>query len=130
MFCRSELLAYKVWEEFFSVLRFPVDFILIFFIELAKFVCRHIFQRLLVGLISVVCDYAFKPFLAVVFNGMLQPVLVFTWNVIVSIRRVSEPLIDILRNLFQQVAMLFQAIRLVEWNTCPDPSKHCTVMHV
>ncbi|XP_014673364.1 PREDICTED: uncharacterized protein LOC106813674 isoform X5 [Priapulus caudatus] len=127
---QSELFAYRIWEEFFSVLRFPVDFIVIFFIELIKFLCRHIFQRLLVGVVTVLCDYAFKPLLAGLFNGLLQPTLVLAWNVVVSLRRVFEPLTDILHSLVAQVVLLLRAVRLIEWNSCPDPGKHRVVVSV
>lgn len=70
----------------------------------------------MVGLLTTVGDHVLKPFLVGVFNSLLQPLLLFLLNVLCSVRNLTYPLIDILKGICLQLAVVLQAFRLVEVN--------------
>ena len=111
---RSEKWLQYFWQEFFSVLRIILDFAFIFFLELFRFIVRYVLLRLLAGVVMVVGDHLLKPYLAVLFNSFIQPLFVFTWNVLSGLNNVLRPLLDILRQILQQLAALLRAFRLFE----------------
>lgn len=75
---------------------------------------------LVVGLLTAISDHILKPFLAAVFNSVLQPLLLFLLKVLCGIRDLTDPLIDILAAVCSQLAVVLQAVRLVEINLQPD----------
>lgn len=113
---RSELAAYRVWRECFAVLRFPLDFIIIFFLELVRFLFRGIFLQLVVGLITIIGDYGIKPVLAALFSSFIQPSATLLANVAISLRQICEPLFAIIHSIAVELAVVLRAFRLVEWN--------------
>lgn len=77
-------------------------------------------QVLVVGLLTAISDHILKPFLAAMFNSLLQPLLLFLLKVLCGIRDLTDPLIDILAAVCSQLAVVLQAVRLVEINLQPD----------
>ncbi|XP_060135246.1 uncharacterized protein LOC132592706 [Zootoca vivipara] len=73
-------------------------------------------EVLVVDLLTTMGDQILEPFLASLFNSILQPLLKFLLNVLCSIRNLSYPLLDILKGLCLQVALVLRAFRLVEIN--------------
>ncbi|XP_019639836.1 PREDICTED: uncharacterized protein LOC109481690 [Branchiostoma belcheri] len=117
---KSEVLVRRGVQEMFGVLRLLVDVFVILAVELARFVFRQILQNLVVGLVVVMGDHFFKPLVAAVFNSFLQPVLMLLWNVATATRTVFGPLVDILRGVALQIAVVLRAFRLVEVNWKTD----------
>ncbi|XP_078667290.1 uncharacterized protein LOC144909100 isoform X2 [Branchiostoma floridae x Branchiostoma belcheri] len=117
---KSEVLVRRGVQEMFGVLRLLVDVFVILAVELARFVFRQILQNLVVGLVVVTGDHFFKPLVAAVFNSFLQPVLMLLWNVATATRTVFGPLVDILRGVALQIAVVLRAFRLVEVNWKTD----------
>ncbi|KAI8481729.1 hypothetical protein Bbelb_405660 [Branchiostoma belcheri] len=117
---KSEVLVRRGVQEMFGVLRLIVDVFVILAVELARFVFRQILQNLVVGLVVVMGDHFFKPLVAAVFNSFLQPVLMLLWNVATATRTVFGPLVDILRGVALQIAVVLRAFRLVEVNWKTD----------
>ena len=122
--CRSEKLVRRCAREVFGALRIVVDFFLIFLLEFLRFLAYNIIGLFLVGLLTTFGDYLFKPVLAALFNSILQPVAVFLYNGGVALQTVFNPLIDILRGVFTQIAMLLRALRLVEINWKRGPEQN------
>ncbi|XP_029769479.1 uncharacterized protein LOC112102988 [Terrapene carolina triunguis] len=112
----SEKVIQQNLREFFGLLRILVNVVLIFLIELVRFLGKSVFQVLVVGLLTTAGDHILKPFLVAVFNSLLQPLLLFLLNVLCSVRNLTYPLIDILKGICLQLAVVLQAFRLVEVN--------------
>ncbi|XP_022083876.1 uncharacterized protein LOC110975597 [Acanthaster planci] len=118
---KSEKLVRRGVQEVFAALRIFVDFLLILVLELLRFLAYNVFGLLFVGLLTTFGDYFFKPVLAAMFNSILQPLAVFLYNVGMALKTIFGPLIDILRALLIQFAMLLRAFRLVEVNWRAGP---------
>ncbi|XP_048410442.1 uncharacterized protein LOC125463318 isoform X2 [Stegostoma tigrinum] len=114
----------QCWRNLFAVVRILVNLFSLFLIELLNFLCRSVFQVLLVGLLTVIGDHLLKPFLAALFNSLLQPIMIFLLNVFIGIRNLLNPSIDILRRLLMQIAAVLHAFRLVEVNLNRTPSQY------
>ncbi|XP_037244692.1 uncharacterized protein LOC119148516 isoform X2 [Falco rusticolus] len=103
-------------RESFPIPRLLVNRLTTFLIELVRFLGETLVQVLVVGLLTAIGDHIWKPFLAAVFNSLLQPLLVFLLKVLCSIQDLMDPLINILAGVCSQLAVLLRAIRLVEIN--------------
>ncbi|XP_050785982.1 uncharacterized protein LOC127037871 isoform X3 [Gopherus flavomarginatus] len=112
----SEKVIQQNLREFFGLLRILVNVVFIFLVELVRFLGKSVFQVLVVGLLTTAGDHVLKPFLVAVFNSLLQPLLLFLLNVLCSVRNLAYPLIDILKGICLQLAVVLQAFRLVEVN--------------
>lgn len=66
------------------------------------------------GLLQTTSDYALKPALALTFNALLQPLLVFCGNVARGIRAALKPLAGALGDVLEPLARLLAAVRLVD----------------
>lgn len=64
-------------------------------------------------------DHFLKPYLAVVFNSVIQPSFIFTRNVLTGVRNLLQPLMDISNILIAQLGSLLRAFRLFELNWKP-----------
>lgn len=81
------------------------------------------------GLIQLISDYFIKPFLAVIFNGIVQPILIFLYNVATSIRDFIKPIAESIGYFIREIAELCRAFRLVQINykTCTGtPRAKCS----
>ncbi|XP_075780962.1 uncharacterized protein LOC102453769 isoform X3 [Pelodiscus sinensis] len=116
----SEKVIEQNLREFFGLLRILVNVVLIFLLELVRFLSTSVFQGLVVGLLTTVGDHALKPFLVAVFNSILQPLLLFLLNVLCSVRNLAYPFLDILKGICLQLAVVLRACRLVEVNMQPE----------
>ncbi|PFX22587.1 uncharacterized protein LOC111334055 [Stylophora pistillata] len=116
---RSEKWLHYFWQEFFSTVRIITDFAFIFVLELLRFVFHYVLLRVLGGIIIVVGDHFLKPYLALVFNSIIQPAFIFTWNVLSGIRNLLQPLMDISSVFITQLGSLLRAFRLFELNWKP-----------
>lgn len=104
------------WQEFFAALRILTGFVFIFLVELLLFLIRDTVYKLSVKIIVIFGNFLVKPLLSNVFNAIIQPVLVFLWNIFAAIRNMFEPIIDILRSIAHQIAVVLEALRLVNIN--------------
>lgn len=116
---RSEKWLHYFWQEFFSAVRIITDFAFIFVLELLRFVFHYVLLRILGEIIIVVGDHFLKPYLALVFNRIIQPTLIFTRNVLTGIRNLLQPLMDISSVFIAQLGSLLRAFRLFELNWKP-----------
>ncbi|KAJ8723045.1 hypothetical protein PYW07_004225 [Mythimna separata] len=72
------------------------------------------------GLVQTASDYALKPALALTFNALLQPLLVFCGNVLRGVREALRPLAGALGDALEPAARLLGAVRLVDVRlACP-----------
>ncbi|KAH0617213.1 hypothetical protein JD844_029054 [Phrynosoma platyrhinos] len=115
----SEKVIHQGLKEFFGFLKILANVPILFLLELVNFLGRSIFQVLLVGLLTAVGDQMLEPLLAALFNSILQPLMVFLLNVLCTIRNLSYPIIDVLKGICSQTAVVLRAFRLVEINYHP-----------
>lgn len=111
---RVDRLMQRIWQEVFAILRMALSIVIFFIVELLKFLAKHIFQPLVIAIFMSFGDYVIKPLLSVFFNGMVQPVSIFMWNVFSGMRHMFNPIGEILRRVFEQLAMLLRSVRLFE----------------
>ena len=88
-------------------------------LELLKFALHYVVLRVVGGLIIVIGDHLLKPYLAILFNSFVQPVFIFTRNILTGLKNVLMPLLDITRDFISQFASLLRAFRLFELNWNP-----------
>ena len=117
--CRSERWLHYFWQEFFSTVRIITDFAFIFVLELLRFIFHYVVLRLLGGVVIVVGDHFLKPYLAVLFNSIIQPSFICTRNVLTGVRNLLQPLMDISSVFVTQLGSLLRAFRLFELNWKP-----------
>lgn len=65
-------------------------------------------------------DYFIKPLLTIFFNGIIQPILIFFYNIATSFRDLCEPIAQTFGFFIHEIAIFFRAIRLVEINNYPN----------
>lgn len=116
---RSEKWLRYMWQEAFSSLRIVTDFVFIFVLELLRFVLHYIALRFLGGVITVTGDHFLKPFLALLFNSIIQPTFIFTRNVFAGVKNLLQPLLEISNTSIAQAASFLRAFRLFELNWKP-----------
>lgn len=61
-----------------------------------------------------------EPFLAALLHSIFQPLLVFLLNILCGVRDLSCPVVDILRGIALQAAIVLKAFRLVEIHHPPE----------
>ncbi|KXJ81853.1 hypothetical protein RP20_CCG017672 [Aedes albopictus] len=83
--------ATKFWAEIFGTINIGTTFVISFWLQLYRFLLYGILRSVLVGVLQITADYLLKPLLAVVFNGLLQPPLVFVQNVLTAVAAMLEP---------------------------------------
>lgn len=109
----------RIYQEFFGLLRIATSVIILLIVELLKYIVKYIIQPLIVGILGMLGDYVVKPILSLTFNGLVHPFGVFMWNCFMTLQHMFNPISEILKKVFQQLAMLCRSIRCVEihWKT-------------
>ncbi|KAI8115959.1 hypothetical protein CVS40_11902 [Lucilia cuprina] len=113
---RATHYATRFWAEFFGSLQIAtchLVFIVTFILQTYRFVLYSLINILLVEFLHMTSDYLLKPLLIVIFNGFLQPPLIFCFNILSSLRDILEPIADTLNNFMKPVATVGRSIRLV-----------------
>lgn len=104
----------RIFREIFAVLRILTGIIIWFIVELLQYIIQHVIQPLFIGVLMVTADYLIKPTLTIFFSGVVQPTNIFMWNVLVGLRHVCRPVIDITASFAEILAMVLRAFRLFE----------------
>ncbi|KAJ7329312.1 hypothetical protein JRQ81_015486 [Phrynocephalus forsythii] len=110
----SEKALQQGLREFFGFLTLLMKIPTLFVIELTHFLGKAVFQMLVVDLITAVGDEMLAPLLAALLHSVFQPLLIFLLKVLSGVRDLSVPAMDILKDIFLQVAVVVKAFRLVE----------------
>lgn len=113
---RATTYATHFWAELFGLLHIAVAFVVAFVLQSYRFVLYCLVNSLIVGLLHMTSDYLVKPFLTVIFNGFLQPPLIFVYNILCSVRDILEPVAQTLDNFMQPLATVGRSFRLVDVN--------------
>ncbi|XP_037720874.1 uncharacterized protein LOC119554158 [Drosophila subpulchrella] len=113
---RATTYATHFWAELFGLLHIAVAFVVAFILQSYRFVLYSLVNTLLVGLLHMTSDYMLKPFLTMLFNGFLQPPLIFLYNILCSVRDILEPVANTLNNFMKPLATVGGSLRMVDVN--------------
>lgn len=108
---RTERYTKKFWAQIFGTINIGVAFVISFLLQLLKFIFQSIVRPLIVGFLQVFSDYFMKPCLAVIFNGILQPVMIFLYNWMTSVRDLLHPLAESIGYFVREIAVICKAMR-------------------
>ncbi|CAO1302134.1 unnamed protein product [Diamesa hyperborea] len=111
---RTTYHATRFWAELFGSINIGVTFIVTFFLQFYRFLLYSIFRAIIVGILQITSDYLFKPLLAVLFNGLLQPHFIFCQNIFHSICNMLNPITKLIGNILRPFTECIRAMRLVE----------------
>ena len=117
---RVEGYVQRGWQEFFGVLRILTSIVVFLVVEALNYVTNHVARPLFLGVVVMTGNRLVKPLLAGLFNLILQPLVIFSWNLASGVRQLCQPLIDILGGVTSRLAVILQAFRLVEVNLGDD----------
>lgn len=123
---RVDRVVQRVWQEFFAMLRIMLSIVIWFLVELFRFVARHIFLPLILGIFVTLGDSLIKPLLSALFNGFIQPFNIFLWNVFTGMKHMFSPIGEIMHNILQHISMLLRSVRLfdITWVSGRDSPSH------
>ncbi|BES96610.1 Hypothetical protein NTJ_09422 [Nesidiocoris tenuis] len=111
---RTEKYATVFWAEIFGLVNVVTAFVIAMILQTFKFVLQGILRPIMIGFVQLLSDYLIKPFLTLLYNGFTQPISIFLYNVLSSIRDVLQPLAKGIGYFFELFAVILRAIRLVE----------------
>ncbi|XP_065074994.1 uncharacterized protein LOC135698788 [Ochlerotatus camptorhynchus] len=109
--------ATKFWAEIFGTINIGTTFVISFWLQLYRFLLYGILRSIIVGILQITADYLLKPLLAVVFNGLIQPPLVFGQNILTAVGSMLEPIANLIGNFLQPVGRLLRSLRFIENKT-------------
>lgn len=107
-------LATRFWAEIFGTIHIGVAFVVAFILQFFRFMLFSIVRPLTVGLLQLFADYFIKPFLSILFNALIQPVLILFYNILTSLRDLFEPVAEAFGYFIAHLTKLFQACRIIE----------------
>ncbi|XP_002736168.1 uncharacterized protein LOC100377427 [Saccoglossus kowalevskii] len=113
---KSAAIIKRGLQEFFHALRIIVEALLLLVLESSRFVFQNLVQFFLKEFFIVIGDHCLRPMLSALYNHVVQPIVVFSYNVGVGFKRILYPFIEILRDIMLVVAIPLRAFRLFELN--------------
>ncbi|XP_041935286.1 uncharacterized protein LOC121697716 isoform X2 [Alosa sapidissima] len=101
---------------------FPLSLASVVVIELVTFI-TGIVKVLIMGLVEVVGGDVITPLFGAMFNIICEPVIRFLRSISMGIRDVLRPLLALVMEFVQHIALIIQAFRLVEINRFDLPQQ-------
>ncbi|CAK9809630.1 hypothetical protein ANTQUA_LOCUS6102 [Anthophora quadrimaculata] len=124
---KTDQAATRFWAEIFGTIHIGTAFVTAFILQLVRFILYSIIRPLTVGILQLLADYFIKPLLSIVFNALIQPVLILLYNIATSFKDLCEPIAEAMGLFLREVAHLCAAIRIVEVKQgTAAPSVACT----
>ncbi|GJQ84528.1 hypothetical protein Trydic_g20025 [Trypoxylus dichotomus] len=114
---KTEAYTSRFWAETFGTIHIGFSFFTSFILQLLRFVLQSLIRPLTVGFTQLTSDYCFKPCLAVIFNGIIQPPLIFFYNIATSLRDLFDPIAEGIGYFLRELANVFRSVRLIEVNS-------------
>ncbi|CAL1677555.1 unnamed protein product [Lasius platythorax] len=111
---KTDQAATRFWAEIFGTIHIGIAFVTAFILQLLRFILYSVIRPLTVGILQLVADYFVKPLLSILFNALVQPVLILLYNIATSLRDLCEPIAEAMGLFLREIANLCAAIRLVE----------------
>uniref|UniRef100_A0A1B0C0Y3 Caveolin n=2 Tax=Nemorhina TaxID=44051 RepID=A0A1B0C0Y3_9MUSC len=110
---RAVFYTTRFWGEVFGSLHIGFALIVTFMLQTYRFFLYAFINTLLVGFLDMTSDYFVKPLLTVIFNGFLQPPLIFCFNLLSSVRDILEPIAETANNFMKPIATIGKSVRLI-----------------
>lgn len=123
---KTDQAATRFWAEIFGTIHIGTAFITAFILQLVRFILYSIIRPLTVGILQLLADYFIKPLLSIVFNALIQPVLILLYNIATSCKDLCEPIAEAIGLFLREIAHVCAAIRVVEVKQGTAPSVACT----
>ncbi|KAF3421829.1 hypothetical protein E2986_00002 [Frieseomelitta varia] len=123
---KTDQAATRFWAEIFGTIHIGTAFITAFVLQLVRFILYSIIRPLTVGILQLLADYFIKPLLSIVFNTLIQPVLILLYNIATSCKDLCEPIAEAIGLFLREIAHVCAAIRVVEVKQGTAPSVACT----
>lgn len=111
---KTDQAATRFWAEIFSTIHIGTAFVTTFILQLLRFLLYSIIRPLTVGILQLTADYLVKPVLSILFNAIIQPVLILFYNIFTSVRDLCEPIAEALGMFLREIANVCAAIRIIE----------------
>lgn len=112
--CRSERLVRRLWQEVFGSIRLLCDFLVIFLVELFRFLLQTVFHRCVAASANLLSNHVVWPILSAIHNVLIQPLAVLLWLIGRGLGQLLSPVLDFLSRLSHILAVPLRAFRLVE----------------
>ncbi|XP_076387624.1 uncharacterized protein LOC100876945 [Megachile rotundata] len=123
---KTDQAATRFWAEIFGTIHIGTAFVTAFILQFLRFILYSIIRPLTVGILQMLADYFIKPCLSIVFNALIQPVLILLYNIATSFKDLCEPIAEALGLFLREIANVCAAIRIVEVKQGTAPSAVCT----
>ncbi|KAK2588771.1 hypothetical protein KPH14_001651 [Odynerus spinipes] len=111
---KTDQAATRFWAEIFGTIHIGTAFVTAFILQLIRFILFSLVRPLTVGILQLFADYFMKPLLSIIFNALIQPVLILFYNIATSIKDLCEPLAEAIGLFLREIANLCRAIRIIE----------------
>ncbi|XP_051172406.1 uncharacterized protein LOC127288794 [Leptopilina boulardi] len=113
---KTENAATRFWAEIFAVAHIGCAFFTAFILQFIRFILHSTIRPLTVGILQMFADYFIKPMLSILFNALIQPFLIFFYNITTSIKDLCEPIAEAIGFFLREAANFLRAFRIVEIN--------------
>ncbi|XP_015186794.1 PREDICTED: uncharacterized protein LOC107071888 isoform X2 [Polistes dominula] len=113
---KTDQAATRFWAEIFGTIHIGTAFITAFILQFIRFILFSLIRPLTVGILQLFADYFVKPLLSIIFNALIQPILILLYNIATSIKDLSEPLAEAIGLFLREIANLCKSIRIIEIN--------------
>ncbi|OAD57474.1 hypothetical protein WN48_02016 [Eufriesea mexicana] len=123
---KTDQAATRFWAEIFGTIHIGTAFVTAFILQLVRFILYSIIRPLTVGILQLLADYFIKPLLSIVFNALIQPILILLYNIATSFKDLCEPIAEAIGLFLREIAHLCAAIRIVEVRQGTASSVACT----
>ncbi|KAL2719789.1 hypothetical protein V1477_021283 [Vespula maculifrons] len=111
---KTDQAATRFWAEIFGTIHIGTAFITAFILQLIRFILFSLIRPLTVGILQLFADYFVKPLLSIIFNALIQPILILLYNIATSIKDLCEPLAETVGLFLREIANLCRSIRIIE----------------
>lgn len=111
---RTEAYTTKFWAELFGTFNIGFSFLTSFVLQFLRFILYTIVRPLTVGILQLTSDYFLKPLLCAIFNAVIQPILIFLYNIASSIRDFCDPVAEAVGFFIRELSTPIRAFRIVE----------------
>ncbi|XP_047367234.1 uncharacterized protein LOC124955990 isoform X1 [Vespa velutina] len=111
---KTDQAATRFWAEIFGTIHIGTAFLTAFILQLIRFILFSLIRPLTVGILQLFADYFVKPLLSIIFNALIQPILILLYNIATSIKDLCEPLAETIGLFLREIANLCRSIRIIE----------------
>ena len=106
----------KIYKYIFICIKLMMLIFISFFLELFIVLFDILINNLICGLLTIIGDYLVKPVLSGVCNNLIEPFFKFTLNILVQMKEITQPFIDLIGELISLLSKPIEACRIFSTN--------------